>query len=61
VQRQQGAPARSIGDRRGTGRTIGARFAKDTGLSIYEADAKTIEAFTETITNQKLRVVKPDA
>jgi hypothetical protein len=29
--------------------TIGARFAKDTGLSIYEADAKTIEAFTETL------------
>jgi hypothetical protein len=41
--------------------TIGARFHKDTGLSIYEADAATIEAFTETITAQKLRVVKPDA
>jgi hypothetical protein len=41
--------------------TIGARFHKDTGLSIYEADAATIEAFTETITNQKLRVVKDDA
>ena len=41
--------------------SIGARFQKDTGLSIYEADAATIEAFTETITNQKLRVVKDDA
>jgi hypothetical protein len=41
--------------------TIGARFAKDTGLSIYEADVKTIDAFTETIINQKLRVVKTDA
>jgi len=41
--------------------SIGARFHKDTGLSIYEADAATIEAFTETITTQKLRVVKPDA
>jgi hypothetical protein len=41
--------------------TIGKKFADATGLSIYEADAATIEAFTETITNQKLRVVKPDA
>jgi len=41
--------------------TIGKKFADATGLSIYEADAATIDAFTETITNQKLRVVKPDA
>jgi len=34
--------------------TIGARFTKVTGLSIYEADVQTIEEFTDTLTNPKV-------
>jgi len=34
--------------------TIGARFTKETGLSIYEADVETIESFTDSITKPKV-------
>jgi len=39
--------------------TIGGRFQDDTGISIYDADADTITAFTKTLT--PLQVVKNDA
>jgi hypothetical protein len=41
--------------------TIGARFTKEIGLSIYEADADTITAFAATLNKKPLKVVKADA
>jgi len=39
---------------------IGARFTKEIGLSIYEADAETITAFAENLNKKPLKVVKSD-